>query len=629
MHKNMDSASDEASRWRLVWLIYAALCGAYFSANAIFRWLRWPIFEGHGAWGWAQPTHAQFALIFLCCATPFLVAIALPSLVVWGGALSRRGFIAGVAISLLAIVWLELDASWYRMSSRHIELNEVRIFLGENWEEHAGVRTADKLRMLKLVLFHCTCLLSLALASAWLGSRLRPRAKLLQRRYLIPGVMLLAAAWLANSIFFGSMVIRNHAQWKTLLADHPWIPNAAAKSMARLSGSGHEMAALNQALQAARPATEGGTPKNPLGDVFPAVRGRPDIVVLAIEGLNKDLAESELSAFKQLQAKAVVAHNHYATGDATHYGLLGLTHGQPMLFYGRADWPQSPFIAALNELGYATKRFGADVTVFGQVGNYTTNFSQPVAEPADDWAMLDDLKTYLHGSSGGRFALVYYAGTHWPYKHRAAYSKHQPEVPDDYDYSRWDSSNFKQEIQNRYLNTLNELDAWLGRFLGQLDLDNTVLVVTADHGEEVMEAGRISHASGMWQKQIHVPFYILVPGAAPGQTHAITSHAHLMPALLQAMGRQARNYSPLVPGSYALVAHNNHTQRPQEWVLLGPETKFFLTWDARDRIEITSVTDLQDQALNDLRAPGVTELLQVLRATQARAARDADRPAVE
>ncbi|MEJ8812898.1 sulfatase-like hydrolase/transferase [Variovorax ureilyticus] len=616
---HFEEIDASASRWRLGWLVFIALCGAYFAVNAVVRWFRWVIFHGHGAWGWAQPTYAEFLAISLCSAIPFLAMAALPALVLRGRAFSARGMVAGVVIGLIAIMALELDVAWYKFSFRHIGLNEVRIFLGEDWERHAGVRAADKLRLAKQLLFHAASLAAIAFASVWIATKLPHPRRLRHRRHLMLGAVALMVAGLACTIVLGSMAVRNHAQWKAVLDFHPLIPNATATTLARLSGSGSEMAALNERLHAARPVRPDARRDNPLAAALPALSGRPNIVVLAIEGLNKGLAEGRLRVFREMRRKAVVSDNHYSTGDATHYGILGLTHGQPMLFYGGNEWPQSPFIAALNEHGYSTKRFGADVTVFGQIGNYTANFSQPVAEPVDDWAMLDDLRAYLHGSPGGRFAFVYYGGTHWPYKHQAAYSSNQPEVAEDYDYSRWDSSDHKREIQSRYLNALDELDDWLARFLSMLDLEKTVLVITADHGEDVMESGRISHAAGMWERQIHVPFYILAPGAKPRHTLAISSHAHVMPALLQAMGITVRNHTPLVTGLHAMAGHNNHTARPEEWALIGPRAKLFLSWDRRDRIEISAVTDLDDRPLSDLRTADVEDLLSALRDVRARA----------
>ncbi|MBN2716870.1 MAG: sulfatase, partial [Deltaproteobacteria bacterium] len=47
-------------------------------------------------------------------------------------------------------------------------------------------------------------------------------------------------------------------------------------------------------------------------------------------------------------------------------------------------------------------------------------------------------------------------------------------------------------------------------------LDNTVLIVTADHGEEFFEHGSVGHGHSLYEELLHVPLIIRLPGAAQG-----------------------------------------------------------------------------------------------------------------
>jgi arylsulfatase A-like enzyme len=47
------------------------------------------------------------------------------------------------------------------------------------------------------------------------------------------------------------------------------------------------------------------------------------------------------------------------------------------------------------------------------------------------------------------------------------------------------------------------------------DLDDSIVVITADHGEEFMEHGGTSHGFTVWNELIHVPLIVIAPGLIP------------------------------------------------------------------------------------------------------------------
>ena len=75
--------------------------------------------------------------------------------------------------------------------------------------------------------------------------------------------------------------------------------------------------------------------------------------------------------------------------------------------------------------------------------------------------------------------------------------------------------------------------------------DNTVVLITSDHGEAFMEHGRMEHNSTLYTEMLHVPFVLRLP---PGQqktdvdTDRMVTVADIKPTLLSAAG--------LVPGHY-------------------------------------------------------------------------------
>ena len=84
-------------------------------------------------------------------------------------------------------------------------------------------------------------------------------------------------------------------------------------------------------------------------------------------------------------------------------------------------------------------------------------------------------------------------------------------------------------------------DVWLGSFISALKcrglLDRTVLVVAADHGEELGEGGAWGHGMDVVEREMHVPLVMCGPGIAPGKRVAdLVELVDLGPTLLDLSG---------------------------------------------------------------------------------------------
>jgi arylsulfatase A-like enzyme len=70
-----------------------------------------------------------------------------------------------------------------------------------------------------------------------------------------------------------------------------------------------------------------------------------------------------------------------------------------------------------------------------------------------------------------------------------------------------------------YDDCIASLDRELGRLIDELNrrglLERTLLIVTADHGEQFGEHGDFGHGMSLYQSEIHVPLLIVRPGTVP------------------------------------------------------------------------------------------------------------------
>jgi arylsulfatase A-like enzyme len=84
-----------------------------------------------------------------------------------------------------------------------------------------------------------------------------------------------------------------------------------------------------------------------------------------------------------------------------------------------------------------------------------------------------------------------------------------------------------------------EIVSWdreFGRLWGFLKgrglLDNTVVIVLSDHGEEFFEHGGVLHGYTLYEEQLRVPLLVAAPGLAPGAVKSVTRNIDVFPTLL-------------------------------------------------------------------------------------------------
>ena len=96
-------------------------------------------------------------------------------------------------------------------------------------------------------------------------------------------------------------------------------------------------------------------------------------------------------------------------------------------------------------------------------------------------------------------------------------------------------------MRDAYDATIRFADGELARLFARLEelglAENTIVVVTSDHGEEFWEHGGVSHGLTLYEEQLHVPLVVRVPGGGPGRRVPVpTSLLDLAPTLLDLLG---------------------------------------------------------------------------------------------
>jgi arylsulfatase A-like enzyme len=155
------------------------------------------------------------------------------------------------------------------------------------------------------------------------------------------------------------------------------------------------------------------------------------------------------------------------------------------------------------------------------------------------------------------FAYLHYLDIHWPYCPQETFGAFVPErgrlrlcyeskaLRDDIRSGKIVLDGTDREILiARYDEELLALDARIGELMDLLErrglLDELLIVVTSDHGEEFLEHGGIGHKFGLYDELISVPLIFRPPASWPGprglRVESLVEHTDLAPTLLEAAG---------------------------------------------------------------------------------------------
>lgn len=118
-------------------------------------------------------------------------------------------------------------------------------------------------------------------------------------------------------------------------------------------------------------------------------------------------------------------------------------------------------------------------------------------------------------------AYLYSTDTHRPYKPHKEF-------------------HYGDSIVDLYDGEISYLDYHLGRVFDWLEksgrLDDTIIVIMADHGESLGERDIYKHSSQLYNEQTHVPLIIHLPGAVPRSIADYVSTIDIGPTILSAAG---------------------------------------------------------------------------------------------
>jgi arylsulfatase A-like enzyme len=182
-------------------------------------------------------------------------------------------------------------------------------------------------------------------------------------------------------------------------------------------------------------------------------------------------------------------------------------------------------------------------------------------------SMLEGLARFLERVDQERpfFLFAYFWDPHFDYVPPAPYDRQFVEAQDepidvrDYEAEEPVRAGIRPEqlayVRSQYDGEIRWTDEHLGRLLALLRergaWDDSLVIVTADHGEEFFEHGSKGHKHNVYQESVHVPLVVKYPGAGPrGRDERLASLVDVLPTVLEVTGVR----DPLARAGRSLLA---------------------------------------------------------------------------
>lgn len=270
----------------------------------------------------------------------------------------------------------------------------------------------------------------------------------------------------------------------------------------------------------------------PLNNVVYGKGKNLNVVIVAIDSLRSDVVTPQVMPnLTKIAKDGISFEDHYSAGNATRSGIFGLFYSLPP-FYWQTTLSSSTspvLISGFIDAGYDVGVFSTATlkkpefysTVFSRVRPLRMG-SQGLGGVIDrDVESIEDFEDWLSDRNVSQkfMSFIFLDSVHavavpelekLPYENYWEDLNHLELGPD------FDSVSYF----NRYKNSAYGADILIGKILDILRdkgiLDNTVVIVTSDHGEEFNDSGLNywGHNGNFSQAQIKIPLVIYWPGMA-------------------------------------------------------------------------------------------------------------------
>ena len=349
-----------------------------------------------------------------------------------------------------------------------------------------------------------------------------------------------------------------------------------------------------------------------------------NLMLIVLKGLRQDMVNNinmpNLQRFAEQHQRYV---NHIAGDNETETSLFSLFYGLPAQYADdvEADKRSPLLLDEMQRQEYRIKAFstqGLDLPIYQEAIFSGIRHKRTQAGTQSDALTLENLMRWQQGQPKDQPWFTYLSldgpgSLELPANYQGP---NQPEL------KRLDPFNsispeLRPQLINRYKNAVFYVDQLLGTLFESMQtaqlMDNTLIIITSDHGFELGESGQDNWGAGSnySKAQMRVPMILAWPGKAPEQHDEISSHQDLVPTLLPELFGVSSPVDDYSAGRSLLQ------QQPRKWLLSGNSRHFVIVGDKEitlfDRQGNFEVRDASTYDVIDDGRPDMPALLKVMR----------------
>ena len=246
-------------------------------------------------------------------------------------------------------------------------------------------------------------------------------------------------------------------------------------------------------------------PKNPL--VFAEQQENTNILLITLSGLRHDVIDAEkMPNLTQFAENSTQFINHYSSGNNNNTGLVGLFYGLNGSYTDSLLSNKTPsvLVERLTQQQYLQGVFSSKKVDAGILRRAIYPKTKLVAENGNQ-AAITSFKRWLDTAQVQNKPF-------WGYL----------------------SLNIEPNLtQEKYEQQLADIDASLGQLLPELDLPNTLVIITAEHGYTFKKLSEKEETNYFSRDEVQVPMIVHWNGLAVGKVSKLTSHLDLLPAVMK------------------------------------------------------------------------------------------------
>jgi membrane-anchored protein YejM (alkaline phosphatase superfamily) len=295
--------------------------------------------------------------------------------------------------------------------------------------------------------------------------------------------------------------------------------------------------------------------------------------------------------------------NHFSSGNATRFGIFGLFYGLYGTYWHSilAEEKSPVLMREFEKRQYKMKILGSaplinpefDRTVFSNIRNTIELRQTNDGSVTNDRVIAKKMIDFIASNPKDTpfFGFLFFDSPHVA-GHPEEMSPFQPELK-EVNHMALNNSTDPVPYFNRYKNALYFNDKLVGEVLEQLkksnQLENTVVLITGDHGEEFndLKMNYWGHVGNFSRFQTQTPLVIHWPGKkAEVYTHT-TSHLDIAPTLMKDLFACETDASKFSNGRLLL------DQSPRPYILLS-------SWDTFSTNELDRITVVQKSGEIDI-----------------------------